>query len=595
MENGSNQKNFRKGIGNFIKKMFSYKWVRVLTVIILIIILLNIVLSKLFGDKLLQMQQAAIQTEIVEKRDIEKVLSSSGTIQPLNTYEVTTLVDGEVIAANFEEGDQVEEGDVLYQITTDSLDTKIESAQASVEKARRAYERALKSSKDASQDYERATKKMGSVAIESEVSGVITELSVKVGDTIQQGSQIGKVYDNSSMLLEVPFPSTDVSSSLIGKKASVEIDESGETLIGIVTEVSALEVSLSGNRVTKTVTIEVKNPGGITASTTATAMIGSLSSSEEGTFTAIEDTVLIASNSGEISELKVSKGDRIRIGDIILVLDKESVTDQITSYENALDNANYNVEDAEDGIRDAENNLQEQIDLLTDYSIKAPISGQVISKNTLVGDTIKSSSMNGALCIIYDLSAVTFEMFIDELDIMSIEVGQMVNITADALEGIEITGVVTNISLESITSGGVTQYPVTVRIDDVGNLLPGMNVTGEIIIEKAENVIALPVDALMRGNVAYVKDDSVLEAKGDIPAGFRETEVEIGISDGDYIQITSGIEENQEVYVVREGNGIQMLIPGMEVTPMDGQGPNDGFQGNGQQERGGNGSGPPSR
>ena len=219
----------------------------------------------------------------------------------------------------------------------------------------------------------------------------------------------------------------------------------------------------------------------------------------------------------------------------------------------------------------------------------------MISKNTLVGDTIKAVNMNTSLCTIYDLSAVTFEMFIDELDIMSVKVGQEVNITADAFEDVKITGVVTNISLLSTTSGGVTQYPVTVRIDKVGDLLPGMNVTGEIIIEKVEDVIALPVDALMRGDVVYIKDETVLEAQGEVPAGFREAEVETGISDGDFIHILSGVEENQEVYVVREGMGFQVMYPGMEGTTVEGEAPNGGPQSTEVQRGGGNASGPRTR
>ena len=57
-------------------------------------------------------------------------------------------------------------------------------------------------------------------------------------------------------------------------------------------------------------------------------------------------------------------------------------------------------------------------------------------------------------------------------------VGQKVEVTADALEGQTFTGTVTNVSLESAYSNGVTTYPVTVTMDEMGDLLPGMNVDG---------------------------------------------------------------------------------------------------------------------
>ena len=53
---------------------------------------------------------------VVQKRDISVTLSGSGTLAAANSYNVTSLVSGEVTAANFQKGDTVKAGDVLYQI-----------------------------------------------------------------------------------------------------------------------------------------------------------------------------------------------------------------------------------------------------------------------------------------------------------------------------------------------------------------------------------------------------------------------------------------------------------------------------------------------
>ena len=66
---------------------------------------------------------------------------------------------------------------------------------------------------------------------------------------------------------------------------------------------------------------------------------------------------------------------------------------------------------------------------------------------------------------------MTFQISVDELDVASVEVGQTVEITADAMEGETYTGTVTNVSLESSYSNGVSTYPVTVAISDYGDLL----------------------------------------------------------------------------------------------------------------------------
>ena len=140
-------------------------------------------------------------------------------------------------------------------------------------------------------------------------------------------------------------------------------------------------------------------------------------------------------------------------------------------------------------------------------------------------------------------------MSIDELDIRKVKVGQKVAVTADAFEGQSFSGTVTNVSLESTYSNGVSTYPVTVTLDETGDLLPGMNVDGVITLEEANGVLAIPVDALMRGNRVYVKDETVTEQQGPVPAGFRSVEVETGLTNDSYVEIKSGLSEGDVVYV----------------------------------------------
>ncbi len=580
------------------KKKKIKKLIKVLAVILVLAVIGGIVYNKLVVSKLKQaISDDTAETAEVTKMDIQKVLSSSGTIAPLNTYNLTTLVEGEVISADFEEGDQVEEGDVLYQVTTDDLDSQINSAKTSLsraeknhENAQEKYDKAVDKYNEAIADYNEASEKYSDLTIKSTASGYVKSLSVEEGDDIQSGDTIASIYDNTYMLLEVPFISADAKSSLVGETAEVQISDSDETLKGTVTKVSSIEEALSGNQVVKTVTVKVKNPGGITTTTTATASIGDLDSSSEGTFSVFEDTTLTADKSGEIVSLNIQEGDRIKDGETVIVLASDTYDDELDTYQAAVDSAKDSVDSAEDtvtsakeGIEDAEDAMDDIVDEKADYSITAPITGEIISKDVLVGDTI-SKDNSATLCTIYDLSALTFEMAIDELDIMEVEEGQTVNITADALDEVTFTGTVTNISLESTTSQGVTQYPVTVQIDETGDLLPGMNVTGEIVVDEVKDVLSVPNDALMRGDKVYVQDSSVTETDGDVPAGFKAVEVETGLSNDDYIEITSGLSEGDVVYVERSTtSGENVMMPGgMQGAP------------SGDMQGGGNGGGAPS-
>lgn len=570
MENISEKPNVFKKILGGLKNLFRKKWFKVILVLVVLVVAAK-VLFGIFGPKPMTPDQLlANQTQKSEKRNIEKILSSTGTVQPLNKYEVKSLVEGEVIAADFKAGDQVKKDDVLYKIASKSLSTKIKSAKNTVARAEEKYDRAVADYHKAQTKYHKGQGKLKDLNVTAKVGGVITELTVSTGDYVTSGVQIGKIYDNTYMLLTVPFNSADVSGKWVGKSAQVQIDESGENLRGTVTKVSSIKEALSGNRVVREVTIRVKNPGGITTTTVATASVGSKTCNNEGTFKAIEEKAITSDTTGKVKQLKVAQGSRVQKGSVLMVLTSDTVTDQIDSYQTNVDTAKNAVDDAKGAIDDAKLALQEQLNAATDFSITAPISGQIVRKDIKEGDTIKSTNTTNVLCVIYDLSALTFDMNIDELDIKTVQVGQKVDITADALSGVKITGVVTNISLESKTNNGVSQYPVTVRIDSANGLLPGMNVTGKIVVEKAENVVAIPAAALMRGDVVYVKDASVKKAVGEVPVGFRKVKVTTGISDGDFIEIKSGLKENVKVYVVSDDmSNITMSDSGGSETTSD--------------------------
>ncbi len=73
----------------------------------------------------------------------------------------------------------------------------------------------------------------------------------------------------------------------------------------------------------------------------------------------------------------------------------------------------------------------------------------------------------------------------------SIQVGQKAEIAADAISDRTFEGVVTSISSAGTTSGGTTTYPVTIRIDDTGSLMPGMNATAALDIPLAGVMLLL--------------------------------------------------------------------------------------------------------
>lgn len=514
------------------------------------------------------------KTAIATVGTLTSELTSSGTISPKDTYTITSLVEGTVLTADFEEGDQVTEGQVLYQIDASSVESDLKSSENSLARANKSYQQAL-------EDYQEAVSNYSGNTYKSTRTGFIKKLNIQVGDKVGSNTDLAELYNDQTMKLKVPFLAGEAAVIPAGSQAVVTLTDTEEQLTGVVTAVSNMDEVLDGGRIVRYVTMEVENPGGLTTSHNATVTIGEFVCCSEGTFEAMTDTTMKASITGngslEVEELLVHEGDYVTSGTPLFRIKSKDVEDILDSYQDAVDQAQEKIESAQSNA----DNKQETYD---NYTITAPISGQVITKNVKAGDKIarSSSSSTSTLAVIYDLSEVTFEMSVDELDVGRVKVGQTVNVTADAIEGKTFTGKVTNISLQSSQSNGVTNYPVTVTLDEVGDLLPGMNVDGTIILDQVDDALMIPVDSLMRGNRVYVKDDSVTRQQGNIPAGFKAVDVETGISNDDYVQITSGLSEGDEVYVDSASSNTST-----DMFQMGGMGGSDGGMGGGP--GGGNG------
>lgn len=155
------------------------------------------------------------------------------------------------------------------------------------------------------------------------------------------------------------------------------------------------------------------------------------------------------------------------------------------------------------------------------------------------------------MCVIYDLSYLEMTLDVDELDILDIQVGQKAEITVDAISDRTFEGVVTSISSAGTTTGSTTTYPVTIRIDDTGSLMPGMNATAVIDIASVEDALSVPNAAIVRGSYVLVTESSPSAANAvssmKAPDGYVYVKVTTGVSDDDYIAVTSGLEEGDTI------------------------------------------------
>jgi HlyD family secretion protein len=139
-------------------------------------------------------------------------------------------------------------------------------------------------------------------------------------------------------------------------------------------------------------------------------------------------------------------------------------------------------------------------------TIRAPISGVVISRDVDVGQTVAASLQAPTLfTIANDLRKMQVQASVDEADVGNVRVGQPVTFRVDAFPDREFEGLVSQVRLSPVITQNVVTYNVIIDVANPGQkLMPGMTATVTIEVEKRENVLRAPVQA-----IRFVPSDSV--------------------------------------------------------------------------------------
>ncbi len=479
--------------------------------------------------------------------DLTVAVTGTGTVQPIDSYKVTALVKGEVLEAPFEEGDTVEKDDLLFRIEAKAVETSIQQAQLSVEQAQLNYNETVKSKGNA----------LKNVDIKANAAGVVQKLYYKAGDMVAAGSPVADILDRENLILTVPFHAADAAGISVGQTARIYVDGTYETLTGTVDAVAVSDQTGAGGTLVREVKIKVRNPGALGSASTGTASVGAADCAAGGPFAYAAQKTVLAAAGGELASLAVKEGDRVTDGQVLGAFKGADMDAQVAGARIGLQNAQLALENAQNQLEN--------------YTITSPISGTVIEKNYKAGDNIDATSAGaGYMAIIYDMSTLTFNMSINELDMGKIRVGQEVEITAAALEGQTFTGRVDKININGTTVGGFTSYPVTVVIDDAKNLLPGMNVSAKIVVERAQNVLTVPVEAVTRGGEGgevTVALPGALNAEGTAvadPTKLEQRAVKLGRGDSASIEITEGLQAGDVVVYKSVGSNAMasMMVRG---------------------------------
>ena len=179
----------------------------------------------------------------------------------------------------------------------------------------------------------------------------------------------------------------------------------------------------------------------------------------------------------------------------------------------------------------------------------------------------------------------TVSINVDELDITSVKEGQTAKITLDAIDGEEFEGTITSVSSEASSGSSSAKYPVEITFDKTDDMRIGMTASASISIDEAEDAVLIPVDALQeKGNKTFVYTEK--DSDGNLSG---EVEVETGLSNGNKVEITSGLKSGDTVYYLKTTSS------GSSDSQQNMQDMGGGPGGNGEApsgDMGGNGGGP---
>jgi RND family efflux transporter MFP subunit len=205
---------------------------------------------------------------------------------------------------------------------------------------------------------------------------------------------------------------------------------------------------------------------------------------------------------------------------------------------------------AESNARSSSVSLQTAQRRLSETKIYSPINGVVTARFGQIGNIVASgiNNVGGGTTImtVADLSKIFTLAAIDESDIGRVELGQKVKITADGFPGETFEGIVVQVASKGINTANVITFDVKIEVIDENahQLKPEMTTNIEIIIDKKDNALYIPLEAIARkGKKTTVQ---VITKEYEKP----ETRfVKTGMNNGTIIEILKGLKEGEKVIV----------------------------------------------
>ena len=493
--------------------------------------------------------QSEIYAMPAQMGSIQSKVSGSGSAKSKESAAITLSSSGTVEEVFVNSGDIVTEGQPLYTIFSQAAQDKVTEAQKQVDKL--------------NGEMQKLSESVSKLSVQAPFSGKLISLdeswkNLAQGDKVASGSAIGTLANDKRLKLSLYFSYAYEDQISVGQTVSVSIPAVMGIYDGRVEEIHKVSYISPEGAVHFQVIISFSKPVTLTAGMAASAVLTARDGSDiypyqNGETEYYEVRDLTVEVGGPLIYKNLYQYANISAGETLVTLGTEDLDDQIQAKQNEIDTAMENLKTATEGLEN--------------FNAVAPISGTITSCTLTPGAEVKE---NDTVIIIANNTTMLVTITVDDRNIGFIKPGDMVE-----LNGGQYIGTVTSIDTNKAEqSSGMTSYPVTLTVENMdGSLYDGMWMDYSFVTSQSEDCILVPTGAVryfsdMEGNrksVVFVQRDSrpddvpELELpttepgqKADFPSeeeGYYPVIVETGISDTQNVEIVSGVELDDMVFV----------------------------------------------
>ena len=494
-------------------------------------------------------ETSTVYSQMAAIGSIQSKVSGSGNAKAKESAAITLTESGTVQEVFISSGQTVMAGQPLYTIYSQAAHDAVDKAQKKLDDLREELE-AIRAAKS-------------DLMVTAPFSGKLMNVEeLSVDQTLSKGSTVATLVNDKKLKLSLYFSYAYENDIRVGQEVTVSIPAVMEVFPGRVEKINKVSYISPEGAVHFEVVVVFDNPGTLTAEMDAAAY-----------FTAADGWEIYPYENGktkfyEVRTVAVKAGGPVeRLGDMLLNYANVSAGEPLLYLGTAALDEEMQAKQAE--IDAAQLALDEAAGALADFNAVAPIDGTIISCSLTEGAEVKSGE---TVVIISNNTTMVVTIQVDDRNISFVKPGHMVELTWN---GMSYMGTVTAIDMSGAQSGnGMTNYPVTLSVDNFdGSLMDGAWLRYSFVTSQSEDCVLVPTTSVKyisdkegnRRSVVFVKrdvrPDDVPEL--DMPEvqpgekrrfpgeeeGFYPVIVETGLSDAQNVEIISGVQEMDEVFV----------------------------------------------